>query len=153
MKKIICYAALLLLTACQPTIDHRGYHFNDEKIKKIKPLKTNQETVVDVLGNPSLKATTLFKGEKLEGWYYIGKKVETVSFFKPTTTEQKALRIIFNKKNIVIDILYNDHVEEKDIAFDTDQTATTSYEESLGGSILGTIDRMFKTAKKKKVDA
>ncbi|CAO4841143.1 MAG: hypothetical protein CNLJKLNK_01061 [Holosporales bacterium] len=149
MKIGLC-ASLLILAACEPVIDSRGYNPDKMDLKKIVIKKTTKDDVLQLLGSPTNTAEVIGKCGKGEAWYYISKKTETTAFFKPEICEQKVIRLVFNEKDIVTKVDDLSKSQGVDLDPDSDQTETTGYEESLGRSVLGTFGRMLNTTKKPK---
>ncbi|CAO5675098.1 MAG: hypothetical protein HEEMFOPI_01001 [Holosporales bacterium] len=149
MKIGLC-ASLLILAACEPVIDSRGYNPDKMDLKKIIVKKTTKDDVLQLLGSPTNTAEVIGKCGKGEAWYYISKKTETTAFFKPEISDQKVIRLIFNEKDIITKVDDLSQMQGVDLEPDSDQTETTGYEESLGRGVLGTFGRMLNTTKKTK---
>ena len=79
------------LLACAPNSDNHGNIPLAEATQKIAPGKQTREQVRETLGSPSTRATF----EKDEIWYYVGKRTETIAFFKPDILEHQVLVIRF----------------------------------------------------------
>lgn len=153
MNYLFVFLFAIFMAACEPIIDNRGYYFHDDVIKKIKPNKTTEEKVIELLGSPSIETQILIKNTPHKLWYYISKKTETTSFFKPKMMDQDVLRIFFNTHNIVSEIDFRKNVKHKDINPDSDKTPTTGYEESISGGFIDTFERMFKPINKQQKEA
>ncbi len=100
MKKLghflFSVATLFLLAACSPRVDYRG---KSPEVKDLTQLQTGVHTSHDVLaavGSPTFESTY---GPKT--WFYIHKKTETTSFFKPNITEKNTIVILFNDKDVI----------------------------------------------------
>lgn len=149
MNFILC-ASLLVLAACEPVVDSRGYNPDKMDLKKITVNKTTKDDVLQLLGSPTNTAEIIGNCGNGEAWYYVSKKTETTAFFKPEISEQKVIRLVFNKKDVVTKVDDLSKNQGIDLEPDSDQTETTGYEESLGRSVLGTFGRMLNTTKKTK---
>ncbi|CAO5676980.1 MAG: hypothetical protein HEEMFOPI_01044 [Holosporales bacterium] len=146
--KVKFYLFLLgvFAASCEPVIDSRGYNPDKMDVKKIKVSKTTKDDVVTLFGSPSVI------GDIQTGsvWYYIAKKTETTSFFKPKILEQDVLKITFNKKDIVQSVVKMDKLSGIDLEADSSRTSSTGYEENVSTSILDDLNRTFGQTKKKK---
>jgi outer membrane protein assembly factor BamE (lipoprotein component of BamABCDE complex) len=144
--KISLLLPVLFVCACEPVIDSRGYNPDNMNTSKIIKCKTTKEEVRSILGSPSLSA------EIKDGsvWYYVAKKTETTSFFKPKIMEEDVLRVTFNKKEIVQSVLKNEKLNGSDLEADSERTSSTGYEESVSTSVVDDINRIFNPKKKKK---
>ncbi|WP_165769353.1 outer membrane protein assembly factor BamE [Arboricoccus pini] len=89
-------AAIALLAACSPTIDSRGYQFDQGRIDQITPGVTSREEVARILGTPSTTAT--FNDSN---WYYISQRYERRSFFQDNLVKQDVVDVVFNDNGIV----------------------------------------------------
>lgn len=101
MRRVRRYAAaagVLMLAACQPTLDTRGYVPNPEALEQVHPGQQKAE-VQNLLGTPS--SVTPF-GEEV--WLYISRKVRTVAFFKPEVIEQNVVAVEFDRSGVVSDV-------------------------------------------------
>lgn len=91
-------SGVLILAACQPTLDTRGYVPNPEALEQVHPGQPKAE-VQNLLGTPS--SVTPF-GEEV--WLYISRKVSTVAFFKPEVIEQNVVAVEFDRSGVVADV-------------------------------------------------
>lgn len=89
-------AAIALLAACSPTIDSRGYQFDQARVAQITPGVTSREEVAHILGTPSTVAT--FNDSN---WYYISQRYERRSFFQDDLVAQDVVDVAFNDNGIV----------------------------------------------------
>jgi outer membrane protein assembly factor BamE (lipoprotein component of BamABCDE complex) len=153
MNSLLLFLLVVFTTACEPIIDNRGYFFHDEVIAKIKPNKSTEEKVLEILGSPTIARHILIKNKPHKLWYYISKKTETTSFFRPKMIEEDVLRILFNAQNVVVEKDFRKNVKYKDIEADSEQTPTTGYEESVSSGFFDTFERMFKPANKQPKEA
>ncbi len=96
LKFLIPLTTLALLTACSPRVDYRGKAPEIKDISKIQPKVSTTYDVLAAIGSPTFESTY---GPKT--WFYIHKKTETMSFFKPNITEKNTIAVTFNYKGIV----------------------------------------------------
>ncbi|MBP9752696.1 MAG: outer membrane protein assembly factor BamE [Proteobacteria bacterium] len=146
--RFFLFFAVLCISACEPVIDSRGYNPDKMDITKIKVNKTTKEDVRSCLGSPSVIGDI----ESGTVWYYIAKKTETTSFFKPKILEEDVLKITFNNKGIVQKIIKMDKLDGVDLEADKTRTSSTGYEESVATSLFDDFNRMFGQPKKKKTE-
>ncbi len=86
-------AALSLVSACTPTIDHRGYLPRAGDLQRVRPGMSKSE-VEGLLGSPSTTATINNSGDS---YYYISSKFETSGVFDPVETERSVFAIRFDQ--------------------------------------------------------
>jgi outer membrane protein assembly factor BamE (lipoprotein component of BamABCDE complex) len=86
----------LAVGGCSPTIDNRGYQFDQRRIDQITPGVTSREEVARILGTPSTTATFDDKN-----WYYISQRYERRSFFQDDLVAQDVVDIAFGDNGIV----------------------------------------------------
>ena len=146
------FTLFIFLVGCETTIENRGHFINEDAIKKIKKHKSSKENVEEILGTPSLKGETIYKKQKIHTWYYISHKLENTSFYKSKTIEKDIFKIGFNANGTVILIDRITNFDDVILEPDDEQTKTTGYEENLSKSVLGTLERMFKSTPRKTKD-
>ena len=88
--------AMLALAACAPRVDVRGNTAEAEDLIHIRQGVTKAEEVRRVLGPPS--TVSAFDRKT---WFYIGKREETVAFFKPAVTAQQVIELRFDEADRV----------------------------------------------------
>jgi outer membrane protein assembly factor BamE (lipoprotein component of BamABCDE complex) len=88
---LLAAAALGLLGACSPRIDQRGNLLDPDAVLAVQPGVQTKDQVAQLLGTPSTVATFDDKT-----WYYISKRTETTSFFRPDITDQQVLVVKFD---------------------------------------------------------
>ena len=91
-------AVALIVVACQPTVDTRGYVPNPDALEQVQPGQQKAE-VQNLLGTPS--SVTPF-GEEV--WLYISRKIKTVAFFTPEVLEQNVVAVEFDRSGVVTDV-------------------------------------------------
>ena len=96
VKFLIPLVTLTLLTACSPRIDYRGKSPEVKDISKIVPGKSNKFDVLSAIGSPTFESNY---GPKT--WFYVHKKTETTSFFKPNIMEKNTIAVTFNTLDVV----------------------------------------------------
>ena len=85
-------ASAVILIACAPVIDQRGYVADPRLESEIKRGSDTKTSVQDRLGNASTTAT--FGGD---AWYYISSTEKQVAFFTPTVLNREIFAVYFDK--------------------------------------------------------
>ena len=98
--RVLKVGALLLaavsLSACGTGARITGNMPDPDVVAEIRPGATRQGDVAGLLGSPS--AVSPFEERT---WYYIGQRVESFAFFKPTVLERRVLVVSFNDSGVV----------------------------------------------------
>lgn len=149
---LLLFTLFILLAGCETIIENRGHFINEDLIKKIKKNKSTKEEIEDILGTPTLKSEASDNKQKTCNWYYISHKLENTSFFKSKTIEKDILKISFNTSGKVTLIDRITSFDDINMEPDEEQTKTTGYEENLSKSVMGTLERMFKSNTRKNKD-
>ncbi len=141
MKKYIhLILATVIISACSPFIDNRGFNHETLDISKIAIGTDTKETVMEKFGSPSTTALYPSKpGRSDTKWYYITKQTSTKAFFKPETLSQQTVAICFNEKGIVDDILKIEG--ETIVSMNPEKTVSTGYESNVMRDIFGNFGR------------
>lgn len=141
-NKLSSYLLLILLNACAPTVEHRG--FNPEQAERIDDIKINisdKEKVTECLGSPSTISAFPTEGKNWTKWYYVYRKTEKISFWDPKVVDQLIIKIIFDEKDIVKDIIAQKGVSGEEISASKEKTVTTGYQSSFLKDIFGNFGR------------
>lgn len=138
----------LILAGCYPTIDHRGFNPEEIQVDKIKVDVSTQETVQDVLGSPSTISLFPVEGKKWSNWYYIYRKTETTSFFKPNVVDQLIIKVVLDEKGIVRAFEQQKGVQGEEIKASKERTPTTGYESSVMRDVFGGFGKSLEPNKK-----
>ena len=128
-------AALLLNTACTPTVNTRGNLLQDYQIEEVKPGESTRADVLKALGSPTTKAT--FNDNV---WYYIGQKTEKSGILDPKIKEEKIYTAVFNDDGILQDI-YEDKNHRNDIPIARGKTPTYGNDSTVLQEFLGNLGR------------
>lgn len=86
---------VILLSACTVDTKNHGYSFSDlgdveTKLATIKPGKTNEIEVLQLLGSPST-----ISNYGVDKFFYIYSKVISKAFYRPQLKDQRVLEIAF----------------------------------------------------------
>lgn len=87
----------MLLAACSPEVDHRGYVPKPGAFNQISSGMSKME-VEGVLGSPSTTASVQFKGDS---YYYITSTTEGRAFLTPKETAREVIAIRFDEQGQV----------------------------------------------------
>lgn len=90
---------LLICTACSKDIRCHGYNFDEDTIKKIVPMKSTLNEVIEYLGTPT---TAALYGEPK--FFYINHKYKRRLFLNPELIDQNILQISFTQGGTVASI-------------------------------------------------
>jgi outer membrane protein assembly factor BamE (lipoprotein component of BamABCDE complex) len=136
MKKthLLTLCGVALLAACEPTIANRGNILDPDSLAQIVPGTTTREEVAAKLGTPTEISTF---DEKV--WYYIGRKTEQYSFFRPDVLKQQAIEVDFDEQGIVAAVKNLDLKEAGDITPVERETPTYGHDDTLMKQLLGEL--------------
>ena len=115
--KFMGLSAIMLLIACTPTIDQRGYLSDPELESTIKPGTDTKTSLQDRLGYAS---TTSNFGS--DAWYYISSTEKQVAFFHPTILNRQILAIYFDKDGKVAGQRHFTLADGHVVSFETRET-------------------------------
>lgn len=107
MKKnfliLLSVALPLTIMGCESRIDLRGKDFDPKVLVDLKPGITTQADVIRLVGSPSSRLT--FDDNV---WMYAYKVTETTSFFEPKVLKSSIVRIRFDNKGVVEEVVHSD---------------------------------------------
>jgi outer membrane protein assembly factor BamE (lipoprotein component of BamABCDE complex) len=95
---LIAAGFAMLLAACSPTVEHRGYIAKPGAFNQISKGMSKLE-VEGVLGSPSTTASVKYQGDS---YYYITSVTESRAFLTPTETDREVIAIRFNQSDQVV---------------------------------------------------
>ena len=133
-------AAVLFVAACSPQIATHGNMVDIDALAKIEPGRTNQSTVLSLLGSPSSQANF-----SEPTWYYIGQRTERQAFYRPETIERRVIYIDFEPTGAVKSIGQLDLEDGRKIAFVDRETPTAGQRITLLKQLVGNIGRFNTT--------
>lgn len=97
IRLVAAAAAALAVTACAPTVEHRGYIAKPGAFNQINNGMSKME-VEGILGSPSTTASVNFKGDS---YYYITSITQSRAFLQPKETNREVIAIRFNQQEQV----------------------------------------------------
>jgi len=134
------YAIVAFLTlglaACSPQVATHGNLVDPDALAKIEPGRSDQATVLSLLGAPS----TLGNFDE-PTWYYIGQRTERQAFYRPETIERRVVYIDFEPTGAVKSIGALDLEDGQKIAYVTRETPTAGQRVTLMKQLIGNIGR------------
>lgn len=86
-------ALAVFLSACSPTVEHRGYIAKPGVFNQISNGMSKLE-VEGILGSPSTTASIAYKGDS---YYYITSVTESRAFLQPKETNREVIAIRFDQ--------------------------------------------------------
>lgn len=83
----------MFLSACSPTVEHRGYIAKPGAFNQINNGMSKME-VEGILGSPSTTASVNFQGDS---YYYITSVTQSRAFLQPKETDREVIAIRFDQ--------------------------------------------------------
>ncbi|MCB1532469.1 MAG: outer membrane protein assembly factor BamE [Alphaproteobacteria bacterium] len=128
-------AALLLTSACTPTISQRGNKLEDYQLQGVVAGVHTRTDVLRILGSPTTQAPF---DENI--WYYIGQETEKRGILDPEVTDERIVVVAFNDEGVV------EQIEEVDsdrinIPLARSKTATHGNDLTVMQQLLGNLGR------------
>lgn len=139
MNKHIVIASLLLLAACSPIVDNKGYVKQKELKEHIHIGQTSKQEVLEAFGSPSSQSSF-----GAESWYYVHSRKETTAFLKPEIVEQEVTRIEFDAKGIVSKIDGYGLDQAQSVTPSSRETPTEGHTMGFIEQTLGNVGRFNK---------
>ncbi len=128
-------SALLLTSACTPTIAQRGNMLEDYQIEGIVVGVHTRSDALRILGSPTTQAP--FDDNV---WYYIGQKTEKRGILDPKVKEERIFVLSFDEKG-VIRSLEETNSERIAIPIERSKTQTHGNEITVIQQLLGNVGR------------
>ena len=128
-------AAIILLTACTPTISERGNIVKDYQIEQVAIGVHTRLDVLKIMGSPTTQAPF---NDNL--WYYIGQKTEKRGVFDPKVAEERIVAVKFDPEGIVR-VIEDVESERVDIPLERSKTKTHGNEITLPQQLLGNLGK------------
>ncbi|NQW09301.1 MAG: outer membrane protein assembly factor BamE [Alphaproteobacteria bacterium] len=129
----IAFAGLI---ACSPQLTTHGNMVDPDALAKVEPGRTDQATVLGLMGTPSARGSF---GEPT--WYYIGQITERQAFYRPKTLDRKVVYIDFDEAGLVKTIGALNLSDGKKIVFVSRETPTAGQRITLIKQLIGNIGR------------
>jgi outer membrane protein assembly factor BamE (lipoprotein component of BamABCDE complex) len=133
---IIMFGVMLIVSGCTPVVANRGNMVDPDVLAEVKTGSSTREDVATKLGSPSHVApfdeTT---------WYYIGRRTEQYSFFRPNVTDQQVVMVKFDDQGIVKTVETLDKNVARDVHVVSRETPTYGRETTLLQELFGNVGR------------
>lgn len=138
MRSRFALAAFVMLgmAACSAQIATHGNLVDPDALAKIEPGRSDQATVLSLLGSPSTRGNF-----NEPTWYYIGQRTERQAFYRPETIERKVVYIDFEPTGRVKSIGSLNLEDGTKVAFVTRETPTAGQRITLIKQLIGNIGR------------
>lgn len=133
---IIVALSVVLLGACSSRKFVRGYMVNQKMVDAIRPQVDTRDSVKEMLGSPSAKAT--FDNDN---WYYYSKKSESFAFFKEKITALNIIDVQFDDDGYVTKIKHYTLADHNNVVPVDKKTKTFGRELSFIQELFGNIGR------------
>ena len=137
--RLVFIAALLLMAACSPKVENRGYVKQASWKDTITIGKTNKQEMLDNFGSPSAQSSF-----GPETWYYISSRKEAVAFLKPEVVEQETVDVTFDAAGVVSSINIYDKNNARKVDLVKRTTPTEGHSLSFIDQALGNLGRFNK---------
>lgn len=131
-RRLIWVAAAVLLTACSPEINHRGYYPKKGALAQVAEGMSKSE-VEGILGSPSTTASVNFTGDS---YYYITSISQDRSFLTPVETSREVIAVRFNQQDQVTSVAQYGLEDGRIIDLNTRETPSPGKEFSLLKELL-----------------
>jgi outer membrane protein assembly factor BamE (lipoprotein component of BamABCDE complex) len=146
---LICtvLAGALNLVACAPTVMKRGHVFDSDAVAQLKKNEATRDSVITALGTPTLVAPF-----DPNVWYYVGRTTAQESFFDPTVTDQRVVRVVFDATGVVKEVGDVDVARAVDVAPVDRRTPTYGSDATLVQQLIGNLGHPVPAASNKRSD-
>ena len=136
-RKFLGGAALaLLLGACSPTIEVRGYVPDEAVLAGVRPGVDNRQSVSDMLGTPSTVATF-----DTDVWYYVSTTQRREAFFDPELISRTIVAVEFDQNGNVADMRRYSLADGRIVAFVDRETPSRGRELTFLEQMFGNFGR------------
>jgi len=141
-KSLLCLTVgltAIAATSCAPRIDTRGNPLDPEILADIEPGEMAKDEVSEILGAPS--TISMFNQAKVETWYYISERTESLAFFAPKVAKRNIVAISFNEADVILRIDKIGLEDGKIVEHIERKTPTVGNELNILDQILGNLGR------------
>ncbi|MCC8371297.1 MAG: outer membrane protein assembly factor BamE [Rickettsia endosymbiont of Pseudomimeciton antennatum] len=144
IQTFVISSILLTLCSCQ-TIESRGQYVDDNLLATLEEKRLSKSEVEDLIGTP-----TIIPDYTPNTWYYVQRSLSRRAWFEPKVIEQKIVKITFNKKNVIEEVLVLSDSHKNDINIMGEYTKTYGTESTGLQKFVKNIGRFNKTTEGKK---
>lgn len=140
---------LLILSGCK-VIEIRGQYVDDDALNRLDDKKMNKAEVVDLIGTP-----TIIPDYSSNVWCYMQRSLSRRAWFEPKIVEQRIVKVVFNNKNLVDEVVLLQNSQDEAIKVSSLYTKTYGTELNAMQKFIKNIGRFNKgksgtTGRKKK---
>ena len=128
---------LLALTACNPTVDHRGYLAKPGVFDQVRNGMAKSE-VEAVLGSPSTTASINYQGDS---YYYISSVTEQTAFLDAKEVKREIVAVRFDQSERVTSFAQYGLEDGKVIDINSRKTPTRGRELSVLQQLFGNFGK------------
>jgi outer membrane protein assembly factor BamE (lipoprotein component of BamABCDE complex) len=109
---------LLTLSNCQK-IESRGQYVDDNLLPKLENNRLSKSQVEDLIGTP-----TIIPDYTPNTWYYVQRSSSQRAWFEPKILDQRIVKVVFNKDNIIEEVVVLNDSHQNDINIISEYTKT-----------------------------
>lgn len=136
----------ILFTLCScKTIESRGQYVDDNLLATLEEKRLSKSEVEDLIGTP-----TIIPDYTPNTWYYVQRSLARRAWFEPKVIEQKIVKITFNKKDVIEEVLVLSDSHKDDINIMGEYTKTYGTELNGLQKFVKNIGRFNKTTEGRK---
>ena len=110
IQYLIILITLLIVSSCTPIVNVHGKMSVNEDIQNIKVGVSKREDVIKLFGTPSTEGVLTN-----DVWFYFSETTETKAFFKPEIVKRNIYAVVFEKNNIVKNVVTYTEANGKEI--------------------------------------
>lgn len=137
MAGLVLGGSLLVIAACTPTVDHRGYLAKPGAFNQVQNGMSKAE-VESILGSPSTTASINFQGDS---YYYISSVTEQKGIMGASELSREVIAIRFDQGEQVTSFAQYGLEDGRIIDVNTRETPTQGREYSFLQSFFGGIGK------------
>ncbi len=149
IQSLLASLILLMLHGCQ-TITSRGQYVDDNSLSQLERKDLTKDQVENLIGTP-----TIIPDYTPNTWYYVERSLAQRAWFEPKVVEQRIVKIVFNNKDIVEEIMVINDSHKDDVNIINEYTEVFGTELNGVQKFVRNIGRFNKTTegskKKKKI--
>ena len=142
--KIIFYLAIsCVLVSCVQKVEKMGYFVKESNLELVKPNKSSEQEVINILGDPTTKSAF---GAKT--YYYMERQYKQMAFFTPKLMEQRVIAIEFKPNDIVSKISVYGKDGAKVLGYDAEKVTFEGNKVGVFEQMVGNIGKFSSQAQK-----
>lgn len=142
IQYLIILITLLIVSSCTPIVNVHGKMSVNDDIQNIKVGVTKRENVIKLLGTPSTEGVL-----SNDVWFYFSETTETKAFFKPEVVKRNIYAVVFEKNNIVKNVVTYTEANGKEINITSRVTPSAGAELTFLQQLFFNLGRFSGTEK------